>query len=532
MVTAENAAQLSHQELVALFLAGQEQNATLKQHNATLEQRTAELEQLTQELEQQLEWFKRQLFGQKSERRILESASEQLELGSVLETAEQAPPPTTTVKTFERKQRTCPTVVGVEESRLKFDESVPVERIEVEDPLTKDLDEDEYEVISEEKTHRLAQRPGSYVVLEYVRKTIKVKETKALAKTPVPSAIIERSFADVSFLAGMVVDKFAYHLPLYRQHQRLKASGITLDRGTLTKLTHRVAELLTPIYLSILSSIQSGKVITMDETPVKAGRSKGKMKQCYFWPMYGEEDELVFLFSPTRARDIVVKVLKEFNGTLVTDGYREYELYVKSRSGITHAQCWAHTRRKFVAAEKYYPNECKEVLDTIAELYRIERDIASAPEHEVKQVRESRSAPLAQSLFKSIRNLAGAHSLLPSSPLSKAVNYMAQREVELSVFLHDPLVPIDTNHIERQIRPIALGRKNWLFCSTELGARAVGVLQSLIASCKVQDIDPYTYLVDVLQRVDSHPMREVHLLTPRLWKKHFEHQPMRSDLTQ
>jgi hypothetical protein len=120
--------------------------------------------------------------------------------------------------------------------------------------------------------------------------------------------------------------------------------------------------------------------------------------------------------------------------------------------------------------------------------------------------------------------------LLPTNPFGHAAQYALEWEAALKVFLAEPDVPIDTNHLEREIRPIALGRKNWLFCWTEVGARHVGIIQSLLASCRLQGIDAYVYLVDVLQRVDTHPALEVHLLTPRLWKQHFAERPLCSDL--
>lgn len=121
-------------------------------------------------------------------------------------------------------------------------------------------------------------------------------------------------------------------------------------------------------------------------------------------------------------------------------------------------------------------------------------------------------------------------ALLPSNPLTKALHYALERREGLSLYLDDPDVPIDTNHLEQALRPIPIGRKNWLFCWSEVGAEAVATLQSLIVTCRLHDIDPYEYLVDVLQRIDRHPAREVHLLTPRLWKRHFAADPLRSDL--
>ena len=125
---------------------------------------------------------------------------------------------------------------------------------------------------------------------------------------------------------------------------------------------------------------------------------------------------------------------------------------------------------------------------------------------------------------------AQPNGLVPSNPLAKALKYALERVAELQVFLSDPDVPIDTNHLERALRPIPMGRKNWLFCWSEVGARHVGVIQSLMTTCRLHDVNPYTYLVDVLQRVSDHPASQVELLTPRLWKEAFGDAPLQSDI--
>jgi len=130
--------------------------------------------------------------------------------------------------------------------------------------------------------------------------------------------------------------------------------------------------------------------------------------------------------------------------------------------------------------------------------------------------------------FGWLRSTLDTEILLPTNPFTKAANYALKRKKELQVFLEYPNVLLDTNHLERSIRPIAIGRKNWLFCWTEIGAEYVGVIQSLLSTCWVQGIDPYTYLVDVLQRIDRHPAKDVALLTPRLWKENFAADPLRS----
>src|SRR5690606_6214114 len=148
-----------------------------------------------------------------------------------------------------------------------------------------------------------------------------------------------RSLADVSFLAGLSIEKFLYHMPLFRQHQRLKHAGVYVSRGTLTNLVHRTAELLEPIYLALLSSILESKVLLMDETPIKAGpNGKGKMRQGYFWPVYGDKGEIAFPFAASRALKVAREALGDFCGVLVTDGYQVYKRFSETVDSVTHAQ--------------------------------------------------------------------------------------------------------------------------------------------------------------------------------------------------
>jgi transposase len=140
------------------------------------------------------------------------------------------------------------------------------------------------------------------------------------------------------------------------------------------------------------------------------------------------------------------------------------------------------------------------------------------------------ATPLVDAFFAWLKRTFREQVLLPTNPFTHAAQYALEREPALRVFLEYPNVPLDTKHLEREIRAIAMGRKAWLFCWTELGARSVGMVQSLLASCRLQGVDPYVYLVDVLQRIDTHPAFDVHLLTPRLWKQHFANHPLRSDL--
>jgi hypothetical protein len=185
--------------------------------------------------------------------------------------------------------------------------------------------------------------------------------------------VLGRSLADVSLLAGLAIDKFLYHLPLYRQHQRMEAAGIHLGRSTLTSLVHRTGDLLEPIYEAVLASIRSGRVIAMDETPIKAGRDgPGKMKQGYFWPLYGDQAEVAFPFAPTRSHAVVRELLAGYQGVLLSDGYEAYQRFAEKRAEVVHAQCWSHTRRQFVQAEGVEPELTVTALEFIRRLYEQE----------------------------------------------------------------------------------------------------------------------------------------------------------------
>jgi hypothetical protein len=331
----------------------------------------------------------------------------------------------------------------------------------------------------------------------------------------------------------------ATQLPLYRQHQRLLAAGIDVSRPWLTQQVLAVALLLAPIVEAQLAAIRACRVKAMDETPIKAGRKgKGKLKTGYFWPLWGNTDEgggdIVFLYRPSRAAIHVREGLGENVGdaaVLVTDGYAAYERYAE-RTGITHAQCWAHTRRTLERAKDIEPAAVAEALARIGELYVCEAAIrAQHLTDEAKRAyRLTHAKPVVDAFFDWGEAQLAHAALLPSNPLTKALHYALERREGLRVYLTDPDVPIDTNHLERALRPIPLGRKNWLFCWSEIGAEAVATIQSLIVTCRLHDIDPYEYLVDVLQRIDRHPAAEVHLLIPRLWKQRFADNPLRSDL--
>jgi transposase len=496
------------------------------------------LKQQNIELKRQLEWFKRQLFGRKSERFAPEPDPQQMHLGQVLGEELVVPPEAgvgaQTVPAHQRRKPRSDFAADAGAAPFFDEAKVPVETIEVVNPETCDLAPEQYEVIGEKTSYRLAQRAGSFVVLKYVRPVIKRRDTQTLHCPPAPAGVIEGSRADVSFIAGLIVDKFCWHLPLYRQHQRLLAAGFNLSRPWLTQLVQQGAQLLEPIYEALLKSIIGSRVKAMDETPIKAGRAgPGKMKDTYFWPIY-EHDEVCFPHFESRRHEHVEHALglpHTPGAVLLTDGYAAYDRYAR-KTGITHAQCWTHSRRTFFEAQDAEPQLAAEALRQIGAIYEIEEEIRQAKlTGEAKRLhRLTHSKPRVDEFFAWVERQFERQGLLPTNPLTKALAYVRERRASLEVFLSDADVPMDTNHLERALRAIPMGRRNWLFCWTEVGARHAGIVQSLVVTCRLHDVDPYTYFVDVLQRVGQHPASRVDELTPRNWKRLFADTPLRSDL--
>jgi hypothetical protein len=285
--------------------------------------------------------------------------------------------------------------------------------------------------------------------------------------------------------------------------------------------------------VALNAQVLASRVLAMDETPLKAGREKkGKMRQAYLWPIYGERDEVVFHYAPSREQRHVETFLAGFNGTLLTDGYAAYTAYAAKKDGLTHANCWAHCRRGFEEATPSEPDAAAEALALIGALYRHEeiireRELGGADK---LAYRTTHSEPVVKAFWHWCDLQCHRVDLLPSHPLAKAIQYAKARAASLHVFLTDPDVPIDTNHLERNLRVIPTGKKNWLFCWTEIGAARVAVIQSLLVTCRLHGVDPYAYLVDVLQRIAEHPASRVGELTPREWKTRFADHPMKSIL--
>ena len=277
-----------------------------------------------------------------------------------------------------------------------------------------------------------------------------------------------------------------------------------VSRSTLTQLVQNGNELLRPLVEAQQKSVLKCTVLAIDETPIKAGRKeKGKMKNAWFWPLYGEQDEVVFTFSTSKSAKHLQPLLKDWQGIMLTDGNPVYDSYCKKRPDVTLAQCWIHARRYFVRAQNEEPATVAKTLEYIGEIYDTERVIKdkNLAGEQKQALRQKQSAPAVDKFFDWCQQQRQRMDIVASDSLCKALVYATKHESQMRVFLTEPKVSPDTNHLERSLRCIPMGRKNYMFCWTEVGAEHVGLIQSLLVTCRLQGVDPYKYLVDVLQRV-------------------------------
>lgn len=394
-----------------------------------------------------------------------------------------------------------------------------------------------YQRIGEEVSEQLEFIPASFFVLEHAR--VKYACPKCKDKVvigAVPSKLLDKGLAGPGLLADLIVNKLYYHLPLYRQELMTEHLGWTLARSTQCQWLGACAERLEPLYLVAKADVLASHRIHTDDTPVRVlDPGAGKTKESRFWAYVGDDDhpQVVFDYTPSRKREGPAQFLKDFAGVLQADAYGGYDgIYAGGK--VTEAGCWAHARRKFDEAQVSAQAAANEMLDMVGELYAVEKlarlEITwarSRPEAEraaalreafdkrLKQRREH-SAPVIARIKEWLER--HAREVLPQSPLGKAVHYMRAQWKALLYFLEDGAVEIDNNAAENALRPIALGRKNWLFLGSDEGGRRAAILYSLIESCKRHGLDPYDYLRDVLVRIETQPPGTLRELLPLNWK--------------
>jgi len=483
---------------------------------ATLQAELAKTQRENAQLRHQLDVLCRRLFGKKADRvdpRQLRLALDQLanEPGPVTEPIEMDSGETPVRGHARRKPH----------GRQVLPADLPREVVTI------DLDEAEKTcacgtrktVIGTIDSEKLDYVPASF----RIRQTSRLKYAcpachEGVAEAPAPPQAVEKSLAAEGLLAHVVVSKYADHLPLHRLSGIYRRERVDLAPSTLCDWVADVATALSPIEAQLRRDITASGYLQTDDTPVtvldrRGGSFKGRI-WTYLDPL---ARQVVFDATPTHERAGPEAFLATFAGYLQADAYAGYDaLYRTGR--ITEVACWAHARRRFVDALATDAGAAP-VLALIQQLYNVERDLVDAAADCRRAARQAQALPLLARL-EQVRQGLGPRTL-PKSPLGDALRYLDQQWAALQVYLTDGQLIIDNNNAERQLRAVAVGRKNWLFAGSFEGARRAALLYSLIQSCRLVDVSPFLYVRDVLVRVATHPHHRLHELTPRGWKVTF-----------
>lgn len=380
-----------------------------------------------------------------------------------------------------------------------------------------------YKKIGEERLVELDVVPTRFFRREIIREKYKRRDDRRQPPViaPAPKRLIENSPASVGLIVHIILSKFCDHLPLYRQEQIFKSRyGVELSRKVMGNWMYLTAQWLSLIHEALRDEIRATGCIQLDETPVQyIDPGTGRCSKGYLWGGYAPSIKtVIYDWHASRAADCLDKMLAGYSGLAQSDGYAAYESWTDAadpaqRDAITQAACWAHARRKFKDAESY-PRSL-DVLAEIRKLYRIEEHLREHPELDRSELRREK----ATKILKRIKAILDEEKprQLPQSAFGKAVNYTLKLWDKLTVYVEHSELELDTNLMENAIRPIALGKKNWLFFGSRDSGQSAAILYSLIETCRKQQINPADYLRDVLTALPTMPSDEVASWTPMQW---------------
>ncbi len=500
----------------------QEKESAIIQNELLLEEKRSAILALTAELE--AEKFKyaqlqRMIFGSKRER--FESAfnAQQLQLEfepKTLEIEQAVEAERESIRiAYERKKgrKSHP-------GRLPLPSHLPVVEIVIEPQE----DTTGMIFIGNQITEELDFTPATLHVNHYIRPTYISPEDEQGNQHQVIAPLnrpINKCIASPALLSAIYVDKFVYHLPYYRFLQRLSQNGVSIPKSTFESWVKLGAELIKPLYqvhrLYVFSQIYQ----QIDESPIKVQESEkpGALHQGYMWVRYGPITKTVlFEYHHGRSAEKPLRDLSGFKGYIQTDGYAGYT-YLAQTQGITHLSCWVHARRYFDKALANDRVRASKVLKLIQVLYAIEAlaregNLTAEQRH---ALRIEKSLPIINEIGRYI--YAERNMVLPKSPIGQAFEYCANRWISLQNYLQDGILEMDNNWIENSIRPLALGRKNYLFAGTHQAAENMAMFYSFFGTCKKHDIDPQKWLTYVINNINDTKSSQLNSLLPHLIDK-------------
>ena len=522
---------MSSEELEILRLRAelarlQTEKIRLEEESHRLKSEKDKMQEVIDSLQGQMAWLRKKLFGSMSEKRLPLSPSlleptlfdmplpeeEQAALDAEVKKMEELNAKTIEVKSHKREVR-----------KPVMRKDLPVEETHI---YPEGINLDEYTEIGVETTDRIALRPAVMYIDRTVRHKfvlksslqIKEPEKQTFIIAPMPEMIIAKGMASESLLADILIDKYIYHLPFYRVIQKYKEFGVLLSDSTIGDWFAAVCSKLRPLYDKLRERIMSSDYIQVDESTLPViDNEKHRAVKGYVWAVRDAiSGDVYFHYDMgSRSGQTARKLIGGYRGTIQSDGYEVYEAY-EGAPGKRLLGCWAHARRKFVEALDEDRKHASEALVYIGKLYGIEKDMQETglnPDA-IRKRRGEESYIIIQEFEKWMNSVSGRFA--PKSRMGKALVYTYTLLPRLSRYVLDGRYHIDNNGVENAIRPLAIGRKNYLFCGNHDAAVRAAIVYSLFSSCKAHDIDVRIWLEDILKRIPTE--KDINLLLPSNWQ--------------
>ncbi len=475
---------------------------------------------VVKKMQDELRQLRRMLFGRKSERFIPADPSQlTLDFEGVAELKEEREYAALQEVTKASHKEPVPRTKRPAEERQR---RIFAEHLERRDEV---IEPDEIPLgskrIGEVITELLEYKPGELYMRRLIRPKYALPKGEGVIIGDLPSLPLPRTNVGPSLLAQLLTGKYQDHLPLHRQIGIFSRAGVQLKASTVSEWVQGAAELLEPLYECLRRHVLGCDYIQVDESiiPVLDKDKPGATRKGYHWVVRSPELKSLFFHydKGSRAQYVAVELLKDFQGAVQCDGYGAYDIY-ENKQGVLLLGCWAHIRRKFEHALTDDPQRAEYALRVIGKLYAIERmsKEQGLPPDEIKRIREKEAYPLIKEFEKWIEHEATATT--PQSSIGKAIRYAYALYPRMARYVTDPRYRMDNNMAEQAVRPLALGRKNYLFCRNHEAAYHTAVVYSLLGTCRLWDIDPVRWLTDVFSRIQDCSVKRLEQLLPHKWK--------------
>lgn len=486
-----------------------EKDRTITQKDQTINQ----LDQSILKLKQQIEALQRKIWGKSSERYINPDPLQRKLDFDGLELLPEEKEQVTSAKEEIEKYRTVRVIEAKEKKhpvRKPLPESLPREETHI---YPENINPEKWTELTPEITEVLEREPSRWYVRRIIRHKYALKDKslvqdieKQVITAPMPALPIAKSYAGASVLADLIIDKYVNHLPFYRQIEMFKQQGISIAPATINGWFQQVADLMRPTYYRLKELVLASDYIQSDETTIPIiNNEKHQAVKGYIWMIRSVMDELVFFHYDhgSRSQKVALHLFKDYQGVIQSDGYAVYDMY-ENKKGVLPIGCWAHARRKFEEALSEDKARSAYALEQIGLLYQVERqaDEQNLSFEERAELRSRLAYPIMVAFEKWLLN--EYPKVLPKGRIGKAIRYTYNIYNKLTRYHLDGRLRIDNNLGENAIRPIALGRKNWLFCGNDDAAENAAIVYSMMGCCKVHQVNFREWLVHFLNNVHQY----------------------------